>query len=223
MFESKKAIWDASDCALILIDYQAEMFRNVHSTDTALIELNICTLAKTAVAFGIPVVLSTVGVKMGVNKPTIERLRRELPGVPEIDRSSMNAWEDPAFLKAVKATEKTRLVICGLYTEICLAYPVIEALRDDYEVTVVVDAVGGESKLEHDTAVLRMVHAGAVLNTTTAMITEWFRDWKAPLATRGREILVSYLPEKGRLSSSVDSATIRPQTPQNQEPPHPRH
>ncbi|WP_413288070.1 isochorismatase family protein [Bdellovibrio sp. HCB337] len=223
MFESKRAIWDASDCALILIDYQEEMFRKLRSSDPALVELNVCNLTKAAVAFDIPVILSTVGVKMGVNGPTIERLRRELPGVTEIDRSSMNAWEDHAFLKAVKATEKTRLVFCALWTEICLAYPVIEALRADYEVCIVVDAVGGESKVEHDVAISRMVHAGAIPNTTTAMIAEWFRDWKAPLAVKGREILVSHWSEKARLSASVDSSNPRSQTPYSEEPPHPRH
>lgn len=223
MFESRRAIWDASDCALILIDYQEEMFRRVRSTDSALVELNVCNLTKAAVAFGIPVVLSTVGVKMGVNAPTIPRLREELPGVPEIDRSSMNAWEDHAFLKAVKATEKTRLVMCGLWTEICLVYPVIEALRADYEVCIVVDAVGGESKVEHDVAISRMVHAGAIPNTTTAMIAEWFRDWKAPLAVKGREILVSHWSEKARLTASIDSAAPSAQIRRGEEPPHPRH
>jgi nicotinamidase-related amidase len=113
MAKNRKAVLDAEDCALILIDYQPEMFRGTHSGSSEMIELNVCTLARTAVAFNIPVVLSTIGVGMGVNKPTIEKLRRELPGIQEVDRSSMNAWEDENFLAAVKATGKRLEITTG--------------------------------------------------------------------------------------------------------------
>lgn len=196
MFENQRGVWDAKDCALILIDYQPEMFAGVHSMDTRILDLNVCTLAKAARAFGIPVILSTVGVSMGVNRPTVESLRRMLPMVREIDRSSMNAWEDTDFLKAVVETERRRLVFGALYSEICLAYPVVDALRDEFEVSIVVDAVGGQSVVEHDVAIGRLIQAGAVPNTTCAMVAEWFRDWKSPLAAAGKEILVHYLNEK---------------------------
>ncbi len=189
------ATWDASECALILIDYQPEMFRAIRSGDARVVEQNVCAVAKAAVAFGIPVVLSTVGVAMGVNQHTIPALQRVLPGVKEIDRSSMNAWEDAAFLKAVKATGKKRLVFGALWTEICLAFPVMEALKSDYEVCFVVDAVGGQSKEEHNVAIQRMIQGGAIPNTSIAMIAEWFRDWKSPLATAGRESLVGLMKE----------------------------
>lgn len=192
----KHGIWDASDCALLLIDYQPEMFRAVRSVSREHIEENVCALARAATAFRIPVVLSTVGVEMGVNQPTIERLSAELPGVREIDRSSMNAWEDEAFVRAVHSTRKKRLVMCGLWTEICLAFPAVDALVAGFEVSFVADAVGGQSELEHDTAIRRLVHAGAVPNTTVAMVAEWFRDWKAPLAGPGREILGALLRER---------------------------
>ncbi len=190
-----RATWDASECAFILIDYQPEMFHGIGSSDPHAVETNVCALAKAAVAFDIPVVLSTVGVKMGVNQPTIRSLRAELPGLQEIDRSTMNAWEDDAFLKAVKATGKKRLVFCALWTEICLAYPVVEALKDDYEVTFVTDAVAGQSREEHEMAIQRMIQAGAIPNTTIAMMAEWFRDWKSPLAAKGREIFSSLVRE----------------------------
>lgn len=190
-----KATWDASECALILIDYQPEMFRAIGSSDPEMVEKNVCALARAAVAFDIPVILSTVGVNMGVNQPTIPSLRKELSALREIDRSSMNAWEDEAFLKAVKATDKKRLVFCALWTEICLAFPVVDALRDDYEVSFVVDAVAGQSKEEHEIAIQRLIQAGAVPNTSVAMLAEWFRDWKSPRAQHGREILVSLMRE----------------------------
>jgi nicotinamidase-related amidase len=200
-----QGIWDASECALILIDYQPEMFQAVRSMNTTELEKNIVALTKTAVAFEIPIILSTVGVKMGVNQPTIEALSELIPK-PAIDRSSMNAWEDKNFLQAVKASGRKRLVFGALWTEICLAFPVVDALKDGYEVAIVADAVGGESKEEHDTAILRMIHAGAVPNTTTAMIAEWFRDWKSPLAKAGREILVPHLRERHAMHRAPRSA-----------------
>ncbi len=171
-----------------------------------------------AVAFDIPVILSTVGVKMNVNQPTIEGLRKELPNLEEIDRSSMNAWEDAAFLKAVKETGKKRLIFCALWTEICLAFPVIDALEADYEVAIIADAVGENLKLEHDTAISRMVHAGAIPNTTMACMTEWFRDWKSPQASIARPLIVQYLTEKRELEKPEDEASEESQHPTMHSP-----
>ncbi|WII73922.1 hydrolase [Bdellovibrio sp. 22V] len=204
-----KGIWDSKDCALILIDYQPEMFRALRSTDPKLVELNVGALTKAALAFNIPVVLSTVGVAKGVNHPTIPSLEQLLPNHPVIDRTTMNAWEDKNFLKAVKDTGKKRLIFCALWTEICLAFPVVDALKDDYEVCFVVDAVGGQSKEEHETAVMRLIQAGAVPNTTFAMIVEWFHDWNAPLATQGRQIIGPYLKERSEVLAK-DYPTERP-------------
>src|SRR3981081_4117060 len=125
-----RGTWDASECALLLIDYQENVLDLVVEQDRRVIELNARTLATSARAFNIPVVLSTVGVEMGVNKPTIASLKAALPNVKDIDRSSMNAWEDRAFLDAVKATGRKRLVMGGIVTSVCLAYPVVEALSD---------------------------------------------------------------------------------------------
>ena len=157
-------------------------------------------LAKTAKAFGIPVVLSTVGVQMGVNGPTRASLLEELPGVTVIDRSSMNAWEDTAFRAAIESTGKKRLIFGALYTEICLAFPVVDALADGYEAMFVVDAVGGMSQLAHRTAVERLTAAGGVPNTAVALLTELFRDWKSPHADKGRELFNWYVPELKKLA-----------------------
>src|ERR1700746_1055388 len=149
------------EAALILIDYQKEMFEQVRSeVPPALIELNVRLLIKVAKAFGMPIVLSTVGVQMGVNGPTRESILAELPDVTVLDRSSMNAWEDEAFRAAVRKSGRKRLVFGALWTEICLAFPVIDALREEYEVTFVVDAVGGMSQLAHTTAIQRLLGGG---------------------------------------------------------------
>jgi nicotinamidase-related amidase len=191
-----QGVWKHEDAALILIDYQKEMFEGVRSeTPAELIDLNVRLLIKAAKAFNMPVILSTVGVEMGVNHPTRQSILDELPGIHVIDRSSMNAWEDEPFREAVRQTGRTRLIFGALYTEICLAFPVVEALKDGYEVTFVVDAVGGLSQLAHRTAIERLAHAGAVPNTSLALVTELFRDWKSPVADKAREILKGYVAD----------------------------
>ncbi len=158
-----QGVWTYEDSALILIDYQKEMFDSVRSeTSAELIDLNVRLLIKAARAFNMPVVLSTVGVEMGVNQPTRQSILDELPGIQVIDRSSMNAWEDKAFLEAVKKTGRKRLIFGALFTEICLAFPVVDALKDGYDATFVVDAVGGLSQLAHRTAIERLTAAGAI-------------------------------------------------------------
>jgi nicotinamidase-related amidase len=195
------------EAALILIDYQKEMFEQVRSeVPPALIELNVRLLIKVAKAFGMPIVLSTVGVQMGVNGPTRESILAELPDVTVIDRSSMNAWEDDAFRAAIKGSGRKRLVFGALWTEICLAFPVVDALREGYEVTFVVDAVGGMSQLAHTTAIQRLVAAGAVPQTAVAVVAELFRDWKSPAGGRAREILKPYLSDLQRLTSELSKA-----------------
>ena len=193
---NKQGVWTYEDSALVLIDYQKEMFDTVRSETSAdLIDLNVRLLIKAARAFGMPIVLSTVGVEMGVNHPTRQSILDELPGVPVIDRSSMNAWEDKPFVDTVKRTGRKRLIFGALYTEICLAFPVISAMKDGYDTAFVVDAVGGLSQLAHRTAIERLTAAGAVPNTALALVTELFRDWKSPVAGKAREILKQYLSD----------------------------
>jgi nicotinamidase-related amidase len=151
-----RRVWDASECVLMLIDYQDHVLDVIFAQDRRVIELNVRTLAKMAVAFKIPVILSTVGVEMGANGPTIESLQSLLPHVKDIDRSTMNAWGDPKFVAAVKATGRKRLVMCGISTSACLTYPAVSALADGNEVMFIEDAVGDSSKQQHDTAVLRL-------------------------------------------------------------------
>src|SRR6202023_2422270 len=155
-------------------------------------EFNVSNLARLAVGFDIPVVLSTIGVEMGVREPTIPALTAELPDVAPIDRHTQNAWESAAFVDAVKATGRQRLVIGGIVTSVCLAQVAVSALADGYEVMFIEDAVGDSLRENHDTAVLRLAHAGAIPNTTMAMMGEWFRDFKSPLASSALELFVPY-------------------------------
>lgn len=198
-----QGVWKHEDVALVLIDYQKEMFDGVRSETSAdLIDLNVRLLIKAAKAFDIPIVLSTVGVEMGVNHPTRQSILDELPDIEIIDRSSMNAWEDKPFLDAVKRTGRKRVIFGALYTEICLAFPVVDALRDGYEASFVVDAVGGLSQLAHRTAIERLTAAGAVPNTALALVTELFRDWNAPVAGKAREIVKAYLADLQKMATT---------------------
>jgi nicotinamidase-related amidase len=197
-----KGVWTYEESALLLVDYQKEMFDQIRSeTPAELIDLNVRLLIKAAKAFNMPIVLSTVGVEMGVNHATVPSILAELPDIKVIDRSSMNAWEDRAFRDAVEKTGRKRLIFGALFTEICLAFPVVDALKEGYEVTFPVDAVGGMSQLAHGTAIQRLVHAGAVPNTALALVTELFRDWASPVADKARELVKWYLAELAKTQS----------------------
>src|SRR6266550_6262950 len=131
--------------ALIIIDYQPTQVNSIKSMDHEVLVDHIVKVAKTAVAYGLPIVLSTVNVQTGVNKPTVQPLLDALGNVKSYDRTTINAWEDVEFRKAVEATGRKKLVITALWTEACLAFPALDALRAGYEVYVVADAVGGTS------------------------------------------------------------------------------
>jgi nicotinamidase-related amidase len=197
-------VWTYQDCALVFIDYQKEMFDSIRSeTKASLADLNVRLLARTAKAFGMPIVLSTVGVAYKINSPTVPSIAAELSGIEPIDRSSMNAFEDNAFSAAVKKTGRKRLIIGGLHTEICLTFAVVQALKDGFDVMFVTDAVGGRSQVAHRTAIERLSHAGAVPNTALAVVTELFRDWSSPLAGKAREVIYWYFGEVPKVTSEV--------------------
>lgn len=195
----KNPIWKHDEVALILIDYQPEMFSHIKTINPKLMELNVRALVRTAKALDIPIIPSTVAVNMGVNEPTVAAIQEELGDIPTIDRTTTNSWEDENFVKAVKATGKKKLIFLGLYTEICLVYPVVDALADGFEALFVADAVGGTSDLDHNMGVERMIQAGAIPSTLAAIITELFRDWASPESPKVKPILEWYLPEKYKI------------------------
>src|ERR1700674_1948888 len=200
-------VWTYEDCALVLIDYQKEMFEVIRSeTDADLVELNVRLLVKTARALDMPIVLSTVGVGLGFNGPTLPSILSELEGIEPIDRSSMNAFEDDAFREAVKATGRERLIIGGLHTEICLTFASVQALKDGYEVLYVADSVGGRSQIAHRTGIERLARAGAVPTTALAVVTELFRDWAGPLAGPAADVIYWYFSEAPKHTDAVGVA-----------------
>jgi nicotinamidase-related amidase len=163
--------------AVIIIDYQATQVGSIESTDKYRMVQNTIALVKLAKVFKIPILVSTVNVKSGINGPTIPQIAHEVKDLPSYDRTTINAWEDIEFLEAVKATKRKKLIMAALWTEACLLFPALDALKEGYEVYPVVDAVGGTSAVAHDAALRRMESAGAQPTSVMSLICEIQRDW----------------------------------------------
>ena len=164
--------------AFIIIDYQPVQVNSIASMDRQLLVNNIVGCAKAAVAYGLPVIHSTVNVETGLNKPPIPQVRKALKGYPTYDRTTINSWEDVEFRKAVKQTGRKKLIMTALWTEACLTFPALDALKEGYEVYVPVDAVGGTSVVAHQAALRRIEQAGAKLISVPQLFCELQRDWK---------------------------------------------
>ncbi|GAA3326179.1 isochorismatase family protein [Paeniglutamicibacter sulfureus] len=173
------------NCVLALIDFQPEQYGTVTSTTRERIDLNVVALCRLATKFGVPVVLSTVGVDMGVNQGTSQVIKDELPGVREIDRSGVNAWEDADFRAAIEGTGRRKVVIAGLWTEVCLTFPTLDMLAEGYGVYPVADAVA----------------AGAQPVTAISFGSELMRNWAREDSDKLREVMRWYFPRKQELDA----------------------
>jgi nicotinamidase-related amidase len=162
----------------IVIDYQPAQVNSIASMDRQLLVNHIVGTAKAALAYGLPIVHSTVNVKTGLNKPPIPQLRKVMDEVPTYDRTTINAWEDVEFRKAVEATGRKKLIMAALWTEACLTFPALDALKEGYEVYVVADAVGGTSVTAHEMGLRRVEQAGATMISVTQLFCELQRDWR---------------------------------------------
>ena len=165
------------NAALVVIDYQPSQFATVRSMDEDLLLKNIVSTVKTARAFGLPIVHSTVNVASGQQQPTVPELAELLADSPAIDRTSVNSWEDTDFVAAVRATGRRKLIFCALWTEVCMAFAALDALREGYEVFPVIDAIGGTSLEAHQAGVERVVGAGGVPIGWVSFACELQRDW----------------------------------------------
>lgn len=163
--------------AFIIIDYQPIQVSSIRSMNQKELVFNIVHTAMAATNYKLPVVHSTVNVKTGKNKPPIQQIQDVLKDYPTYDRTSINAWEDVEFKKAVVETGRRKLVMTALWTEACLTFPALDALKEGYEVFVVADAVGGTSVEAHKAALRRVEQAGARLISKTQLYCELQRDW----------------------------------------------
>jgi nicotinamidase-related amidase len=175
---AKDQLLTPQNSAFIVIDYQPVQVNSIASMDRQLLVNNIVGAARAAVAYGLPIVHSTVNVKTGLNRPPIPQLRKVLDKYPTYDRTTINSWEDVEFRKAVEATGRRKLIMTALWTEACLTFPALDALKEGYEVYVVADAVGGTSTAAHEMALRRIEQAGGKMISVPQLFCELQRDWQ---------------------------------------------
>jgi nicotinamidase-related amidase len=173
------------NAALVIIDFQPVQVSSIQSRPKRELVANITALARIGKLYELPVVLSTVNVKTGRNQPTIHQITTVLGGVQPIDRTSINAWEDEDFVRAVKAAGRKKLVMAALWTEVCLVHPALDALKEGFDVYPVIDCVGGTSSEAHELGVQRLVQAGAKPLSWVQLICELQRDWNREKTTPG--------------------------------------
>jgi len=182
------------DSVLVLIDHQPYQLANVNSHEPQMVINNTAALA--AKAFGVPTILtSVIAERGGLLFPQITEV---FPGQEVIDRTFINTWQDKKVVDAVKATGRKQLIIAGLWTEICVAMPTIQALGEGWDVTVVTDASGAVSVEAHEVAIQRMITAGANMMTWLAVAAEWQRDWaRADQAVKLTEVILQHAGGSG--------------------------
>lgn len=190
------ALLRPEDSILVLIDHQPYQLANLNSHDPHAVVNNATGLAKAAKAFGVPTILtSVVEGRGGYIFPQITDV---FPDQKVIDRTLINTWQDPKVVDVVKASGRKQLIMAGLWTEVCVAMPVIQALGEGWDVTVVTDACGSVSVEAHQMAIQRMLAAGANVITWMALAAEWQRDW-ARMETAGKvtDVLIQHAAGSG--------------------------
>jgi nicotinamidase-related amidase len=204
------ALLTPQNSALILIDHQPFQFAGLRSHDSQTIINNVVALAKTAKVFGVPTLLTTVMEERGGY--LIKQLQDVFPDQKPINRTFINTWEDKRIVDWVKATGRKKIVMAALWTEICLAFPAIQAAGEGYEVYAVTDASGGVSVEAHEMAIHRMIQAGVTPITWNVFGAELQRDWARMetiagigqvLIDHGGNIGVNALWEQQLLSTEV--------------------
>jgi nicotinamidase-related amidase len=165
------------NAAFLFIDYQPAQLAAIRSMDPSLLLKNAVSTVRTIKTFGVPVVHSTVNVASGQGQPTLPELAAWLTEDKPLDRTTVNSWEDIEFVRAVHATGRRKLIICALWTEICMAFTALDALREGYEVYPVVDAIGGTSPEAHRAGLDRVMQAGGQPISWVSLACELQRDW----------------------------------------------
>lgn len=204
-----RSLLNPEESVLVLIDHQPTQLYGVQSHDRQTLINNTLTLAKAAKAFGVPVILTTAGAEMN-NGRLLPQIQELFPDQEPIDRSTLDAWEDPRLREAVLATGRRQIVMAGLLTEICLTFTVIAAREDGREVYAVTDASGALSEEAHEMAVRRMIQAGAVPTTAFQVLAELQRDWaRTETAPAVAEIVKQYGGAYGQVLRAYEEQLSR--------------
>ncbi|MGX5052972.1 hydrolase [Enterobacter asburiae] len=177
MTSSKLEVLTPANCQVIFIDHQPQMAFGVQSIDRQVLKNNTVALAKAAKVFNIPTIITTVETE-SFSGNTYPELLDVFPGQDILERTSMNSWDDQKVRDALKANGKKKVVVAGLWTEVCNnSFALCAMLEGDYEIYMVADASGGTSKEAHDFAMQRMIQAGVIPVTWQQVMLEWQRDW----------------------------------------------
>ena len=177
MTTSKLEVLTPANCQIIFIDHQPQMAFGVQSIDRQVLKNNTVALAKAAKVFNIPTIITTVETE-SFSGNTYPELLDVFPGQDILERTSMNSWDDQKVRDALKANGKKKVVVAGLWTEVCNnSFALCAMLEGDYEIYMVADASGGTSKEAHDFAMQRMIQAGVIPVTWQQVMLEWQRDW----------------------------------------------
>jgi nicotinamidase-related amidase len=192
---------DKNNAAVLLVDHQAGLLSLVRDIDPDRFKNNVLALADSAKYFKLPTILTT-SFEDGPNGPLVPELKEAFPEAPYIARpGQINAWDNADFVKAVKATGRKQLIIAGVVTEVCVAFPALSALEEGFEVFVVTDASGTFNELTRQSAWDRMTAAGAQLMTWFGVACELHRDWRNDIEGLGT-LFSNHLPDYRNLITS---------------------
>lgn len=199
---------DKNNAAVLLVDHQTGLLSLVRDIDPDKFKNNVLALAAAAKYFGLPTILTT-SFEQGPNGPLVPELKEMFPDAPYIARpGQINAWDNEDFVKAVKATGKKQLIIAGVVTEVCVAFPALSALAEDFEVFVISDASGTFNQITRDAAWDRMSAAGAQLLTWFGAACELHRDWRNDIDGLG-QLFSSHIPDYRNLIHSYVQNTSK--------------
>ena len=171
----------SENAALVLIDHQVGLMTGVRDYSTGELKHNVVSLAKAARALNLPMVVTTTA-RDSMWGPTFPELVEALPGVKIIDRSTVNAYDDPAVSKAIERTERKKLIFAGLSLEVCAAFPAMTAVGKGFDAYVAVDASGTFSETKRQTGLLRMLQAGVIVSDYATLMVEILKDNGSPKA-----------------------------------------
>jgi nicotinamidase-related amidase len=184
MDNKKLELLTPDNSVLLMIDYQPQMAFGVANIDRQTLKNNVIGLAKSAQLFKVPTILTSVETE-GFSGYVFPELLNIFPSQDIIERTSMNSWDSEHVRKAIAATKRKKLILAGLWTEVCINMPALNAMQDGYEIYVVEDACGGTSEIAHQTAMKRMIQAGVVPISWVQLLLEWQRDWASKASYDG--------------------------------------
>ena len=205
-FDGKRPVIDADDAVMLLIDHQSGLFQTVDDMPMPVLRRHAAALARIATLAKLPVI-TTASVPQGPNGPLIPEIHANAPHAQYVGRKGeINAWDNPDFVAAVKATGRKTLIIAGTITSVCMAFPAISAIADGYEVFVAIDASGTYSKMAEEITLARVVQAGAVPMDMAAVASELQKTWNRDDAREWAQVYTQIFPNYQLLIESYVKA-----------------